>query len=108
MHDESRTERQEHQRQNGYEPLRLSLSETRQSNYETCVLHEPCTAAALAEAFRLLRPGGRLAFTDWTVHRPLSSEEADIMWRGIAAQSLQSSDSYRNLIRTVGFASAVP
>ena len=26
------------------------------------------------------------------------------MWRGIAAQSLQSSDSYRNLIQTVGFA----
>ena len=66
-------------------------------------LHVPDTAAALAEAFRLLRPGGRLAFTDWIVHRPLSSEEADIMWRGIAAQSLQSSDSYRNLIQTVGF-----
>jgi sarcosine/dimethylglycine N-methyltransferase len=66
-------------------------------------LHVLDTAAALAEAFRLLRPGGRLAFTDWIVHRPLSSEEADIMRRGIAAQGLQSSDSYRNLIQTVGF-----
>jgi hypothetical protein len=41
MHHERRRECQEHQRQNGYEPLRLSLSETPQSNYETCVLHEP-------------------------------------------------------------------
>jgi hypothetical protein len=41
MHDESRTDSQEHQRQNGYYALGLSLSETRQSNYETCVLHEP-------------------------------------------------------------------
>jgi len=41
MHHESRTERQEHQRQNGYYALGLSLSQTYQPNYETCVLHEP-------------------------------------------------------------------
>src|SRR5215204_5846066 len=47
--------------------------------------------------------GGRLAFTDWIVHRPLTTEEAEIMWRGIAAQVLQTSDSCRELLRRVGF-----
>ena len=41
VHHESRTERQEHQHQNGYYALGLSLSQTHRSNYETCVLHEP-------------------------------------------------------------------
>jgi ubiquinone/menaquinone biosynthesis C-methylase UbiE len=67
-------------------------------------LHLPDKAAALAEAFRLLRPGGRLAFTDWVVHRPLLLEEAETMWRGIAAQTLQSTESYRDLLHDAGFA----
>jgi hypothetical protein len=41
MQHEPRSERQEHQGQNGYKTLRLSLSQTRQSNYEPCVLHAP-------------------------------------------------------------------
>ena len=66
-------------------------------------LHVPDKALVLTEAFRLLRPGGRLAFTDWIVHRPLSLEEAETMWRGIAAQTLQSADSYRDLLQETGF-----
>jgi hypothetical protein len=54
-------------------------------------------------AFRLLVSGGRLAFTDWIVHRPLTLKEAEIMWRGIAAQTLQTADSYRELLRRIGF-----
>ena len=34
MQHEPRSERQEHQGQNGYKTLRLSLSQTHQSNYE--------------------------------------------------------------------------
>ena len=66
-------------------------------------LHIPDKASALIEAFRLLVPGGRLAFTDWIVHRHLTTDEAEIMWRGIAAQTLQTCDTYRELLRRVGF-----
>ena len=66
-------------------------------------LHVPDKAGALAEAFRLLRPGGRLAFTDWIVHRSLSPDEAETMWRGIAAQTLHSAESYRDRLHGAGF-----
>ena len=66
-------------------------------------LHLPDKAAALAEAFRILRPGGRLVFTDWVAHRPLTPGEAEEMWRGIAAQAVQSVDGYRDLLGRAGF-----
>ena len=61
-------------------------------------LHVPDKAGVLAEAFRILKRRGRLAFTDWITHRALTDEEALVMWRGIAAQTLQSVESYNELL----------
>jgi hypothetical protein len=50
-----------------------------------------------------LKKGGRLAFTDWITHRRLDANDSESMWRGIAAQTIQSFDSYDRLLRDVGF-----
>ena len=49
----------------------------------------PDKTKTLSEAHRILKPGGRLAFTDWVAHRPLSQADAYLMWAGMAVdQSL--------------------
>jgi sarcosine/dimethylglycine N-methyltransferase len=66
-------------------------------------LHVPNLGRALAEAFRVLRTGGRLAYTNWVAARPLSEADTELMWQGMAVASLYSIEEQRSLLERAGF-----
>jgi len=66
--------------------------------------HVPDVRKALTEAFRILKKGGRLAFTDWIANEPLIADDAQLMWDGMAIQPLRSILDYRHLVERSGFA----
>lgn len=70
---------------------------------QEALLHVPDKAAAVAEAWRILVPGGRFVFTDWVVNAPLAPADADILERGISARTLESVDGYRAMLAAAGF-----
>jgi sarcosine/dimethylglycine N-methyltransferase len=75
---------------------------------QQALLHIPDRRRAMAEAFRVLRNRGKLAFTDWVAPAPLAKDDADLLWEGQAVQALESPKSYRDLLADIGFASAPP
>lgn len=70
---------------------------------QEALLHVPDKARALAEAFRILKPGGRIAFTDWIAHRPISDADKELMWQGMAVADLYNLQTYAELIKKAGF-----
>jgi ubiquinone/menaquinone biosynthesis C-methylase UbiE len=80
--------------------------------FDACVsqealLHIHDKASVLAEAHRVLTPGGRLAFSDWVAHPTLGDGERRRLDDWMAAVALQSIDGYRTLLGRVGFRSVV-
>jgi SAM-dependent methyltransferase len=70
---------------------------------QEALLHVPDKERALAQAFRILKPRGRLAFTDWVAHRPLSAADKELLWQGMAVSTLFSPQAYGALIEGAGF-----
>src|SRR5215467_11599212 len=60
--------------------------------------HVPDPKKALSEACRILRRDGRLAFTDWVANEQLTTEDAQLMWDGMAIQPLRSVPDYCRLV----------
>ena len=65
--------------------------------------HVPDPKKALSEACRILRRDGRLAFTDWVANEQLTTDDAQLMWDGMAIQPLRSIPDYCGLVEGVGF-----
>jgi sarcosine/dimethylglycine N-methyltransferase len=66
-------------------------------------LHAVDRAEVLNECARLLKPGGRLIFTDILQTGPMEAEEARLIFERVKINSLESFDSYSRLIGAAGF-----
>jgi ubiquinone/menaquinone biosynthesis C-methylase UbiE len=79
------------------------------ARFDACIsqeafLHIEDKPAVLAGCHRVLRPGGRLAFSDWIAHPRLGDRERERLRDWMAATALPSLETYRRLVGRAGFA----
>jgi len=67
-------------------------------------LHIPDYPAAVAEAFRVLKPGGRAVISTLTAPRPLGAEDAELLRRGVGFMALPTAAEWVATFRAAGFA----
>lgn len=65
--------------------------------------HVPDRGRALAEFYRVLKPGGHLAFTDWMRGEYITPEELSAFCEAWSFPKLETQESYPALIRAAGF-----
>jgi ubiquinone/menaquinone biosynthesis C-methylase UbiE len=80
----------------------------RAGSFDACIsqealLHIDAKRAVLAGCRRVLRAGGRVAFTDWIARSRLGEAERRRLHDWMAATTLQTLESYRDLLGAVGF-----
>ncbi len=66
-----------------------------------------CTFAdapqVLAEIFRVLKPGGRLALSDVTINAPIPGNLQSVLGQALCIAGAHSNNEYQNLIESAGF-----
>src|SRR5207244_11006984 len=77
------------------------------ARFDACVsqeafLHIADKATVIGECRRVLRPGGRLAFTDWIAQPRLGDLERARLRDWMAATTLQTPDGYRAMLGRAG------
>ena len=70
---------------------------------QEAMLHVPDKGKTIAEVFRVLKPSAHFAFTDWVAGYGLDDAERALMWKGVAAQTLQTINQYLDLLKKAGF-----
>jgi len=57
----------------------------------------------LEEAYRVLKPGGKMGFTDWIITGEILNEELDPLYDTMAFPYMETFQGYQKIIKEVGF-----